>query len=93
MEIFPIEEYQDEPEPTDKDNSILPSFDHAPSKRGQKKQTTKHKKQPKAYITNKQYEEPTGERKARIVPGTTVREHIRKQPCLEKKIAPSVIAT
>ena len=30
--------YHDQPEPTDKDNSsMLPSFDHAPSKRRQEK--------------------------------------------------------
>ena len=33
---------------------MLPSFDHAPNKIRQKKQLTKHNKQPKAYITNKQ---------------------------------------
>ena len=35
---------------------MLPSFYHAPSKRRQKKQSTKHNKQPEAYITNYQYE-------------------------------------
>ena len=37
FEILPIEECQDKPEPTDEDNSTLPSFYHAPSKRRQKK--------------------------------------------------------
>ena len=37
---------------------MSPSFDHAPSKRRQKKQLTKHRKQPEAYVTNEQYEEP-----------------------------------
>ena len=69
FEILPIEECQDKPEPTDEDNSTLPSFYHAPSKRRQKKQSTKHNKQPQAYITNEQYEEPLELRKARIVPG------------------------
>ena len=70
FEILPIEECQDKPEPTDEDNSMLPSFYHVPSKRRQKKQSTKHNKQPEAYITNEKYEEPLVEqRKARIVPG------------------------
>ena len=37
---------------------MSPSFDHAPSKRRQKKQLTKHRKQAEAYVTNEQYEEP-----------------------------------
>ena len=37
FETLPIEEYQDKPEPTDNDNSMLTSFDHATSKRRQKK--------------------------------------------------------
>ena len=56
FEILPIEECQDKPKPTDEENSMLPSFYHAPSKRRQKKQSTKHNKQPEAYITNYQYE-------------------------------------
>ena len=48
---------------------MLPSFYHAPSKRRKKKQSTKHSKQPKAYITHKQYEEPLEQRKACIVLG------------------------
>ena len=51
-------------EPNDEVNSVSPSFDHAPSKRRQKKQSTKHNKQPEAYITN---EQPIKQRKARIV--------------------------
>ena len=43
---------------------MSPSFDHAPSKRRQKKQLTKHSKWPEAYIINKQYEEPLEQRKA-----------------------------
>ena len=35
---------------------MLPSFDHANSKRRQKKQSTKHQQQPEVYITNDQYE-------------------------------------
>ena len=34
-----------------------------------KKQLTKHNKQPEAYITNEQFEEPLDQKKARIVPG------------------------
>ena len=30
---LPIEECQDKPEPTNEDNSMLPSFDHATSKK------------------------------------------------------------
>ena len=45
------------------------SFDHTSSKRRQKKQSPKHNKQPEAYITNNQYEEPLLQRKVRIVPG------------------------
>ena len=48
---------------------MSPSFDHAPSKRRQKKQSAKHNKQPEASITNEQYEEPLEQRKARVVPG------------------------
>ena len=48
---------------------MSPSFDHTPSKRRQKKQWPKHNKQPEAYITNNQYEEPLVQRKAHIVPG------------------------
>ena len=40
----------------------------SPSKRRQKKQATKYNKQPEAYITNEQYEEPLAQKKARIVP-------------------------
>ena len=45
------------------------SFDHTSSKRRQKKQSPKHNKQPEAYITNNQYEEPLVQKKAHIVPG------------------------
>ena len=31
FETLPIEEFQDKSEPTDEDNSMLPSFDHATS--------------------------------------------------------------
>ena len=47
---------------------MSPSSDHTPSKRRQKKQSAKHNKQPEAYITNNQYEEPLVQRKARIIP-------------------------
>ena len=47
---------------------MLPSFDHATSKRRQKKQLIKHNKQPEASITNEQYEEPLEQRKSRILP-------------------------
>ena len=47
---------------------MSPSFDHTTSKRRQKKQSTKHNKQPEANITNNQYE-PLAQRKARIIPG------------------------
>ena len=40
------------------DNSVPPSFDHAISTIKEKKQLTKHHKQPEAYITNNQCEEP-----------------------------------
>ena len=40
----------------------------SPSKRRQKKQAAKYNKQPEAYITNEQYEEPTEQRKVRIAP-------------------------
>ena len=65
-------------------------FDNAPSKGRQKKQSTKTNKQPEAYISNGQYEEPLEQRKARIVP---LGEHIRKQPSLERKFVSLVIAT
>ena len=69
FEILPIEECQEKPEPTDDENSMSPSFDYASSKRRQKKHSTKHNKQPEAYITSNQYEEPLVQRKALIVPG------------------------
>ena len=53
FEILPIEECRDKSEPADEDNSMLPSFDHATSKR-QKKLSTKHNKQAETYITNEQ---------------------------------------
>ena len=68
FEILPVEEFQDKPEPNDEEKSISPSFDHTTSKRRQKKQSTKHNKQPEANITNNQYE-PLAQRKARIIPG------------------------
>ena len=68
-EILSTEECQDKPEPTDEENSMSPSFDHTSSKKGQKKQSPKHNKQPEAYITNNQCEEPLVQRKARIVSG------------------------
>ena len=67
FEILPIEECQDKPEPNEK--SMSPSFDHTPSKRRQKKQSTTHNKKPEANITNNQYEEPLVQRKAHIVLG------------------------
>ena len=48
---------------------MSPSFDNTPSERRQKKKSTKHNKEPEAYITSNQYEEPLVQRKARIVPG------------------------
>ena len=69
FEILPIEECQDKPELNDEEKSMSPSFDHAPGKKRQKKQSTKHNKQPEANITNNQYEESLVQRKARIVPG------------------------
>ena len=48
---------------------MLPSFDHAANKRRQKKQSTKHNKQPEACITKEQYEESFEQKKTRIVPG------------------------
>ena len=48
---------------------MSPSSDHAPSKRRQKKQSTKHDIQPEAYITNKEYEKPLEQRKACVVLG------------------------
>ena len=46
---------------------MLPSSDYATNKRRQEKQSTN--KQPDAYITNEQYEEPFKQKKERIVPG------------------------
>ena len=51
------------------DNSMLPSFYHEPTKRRQKDQSTKHNKQPEAYITNKQNVELHEQRNARMAPG------------------------
>ena len=48
---------------------MLPSFDHAPSKRRQKKQLAKHNKQPEACSNNEQYEKPHEQNKAHTVPG------------------------
>ena len=48
---------------------MLHSFDCTPIKRTQKKQSTKHNKQPGANITNNQYEEPLVQKKAFKVPG------------------------
>ena len=59
FEILLIEECQGKQEPNDEENSVSPSFDHAPvAKRREEKQSTKHNKQPEAYITSEQYEEP-----------------------------------
>ena len=69
FEILLIEEFQDKPESNDDVKSMSPSFHHKPGKRRQKKQSTKHNKQPEANITNNQYEELLAQRKARIVPG------------------------
>ena len=66
FEILPIEECQ---EPNDEEKSTLLSFDRTPIKRRQKKQSTKHNKQPGTNITNNQYEEPLVQKKACIVPG------------------------
>ena len=48
---------------------MIPSLYHATSKRRQKKQSTKHQKQPDSYNPNNQYEEPLEQKKARTVPG------------------------
>ena len=69
FEIFPIEKYQDKPEPTDEENSMSTSFDHGPSKRRHKKPSINYNKKPEAYITNEQYEETLKQRKALIIPG------------------------
>ena len=42
FETLSTEECQVKPESNDDDNSLLPSFDHAASKRRRKKQSTKH---------------------------------------------------
>ena len=89
FEILVIEECQDKPEPIYEENSMSPSFDHTPSKRKQRKQSTKHSKQPEAYITNSQYEEPLVQRKARVVPGRRS-NHMWKQPSLERTFLSSV---
>ena len=39
-------------------------------KEDKKKQSPRHNKQPEAYITNNQYDEPLVQRKTRIVPGS-----------------------
>ena len=90
FESLPIEECQGKPEPTDEDISMLPSFDHATSKRRHKKQSIKHNKQSEAYITNEQYEETLEQKKARIVPGRRTYSEATK---LGKKFVSSVIAT
>ena len=69
FEILSIEEWKNKPEPNVEEKSMSPSFHHTPSKIKQKKQSTKHNKQPEANITNNQYEELLAQRKARIVPG------------------------
>ena len=51
FEILPIKECQDKPDPDNEENSMSPSFDHTPSKRRQKKQSTKHDKQPRLTST------------------------------------------
>ena len=48
FEILPIEECQDKQEPNDEENSMSSSFDYAPSKRRQKKQSIKYNKQSEA---------------------------------------------
>ena len=73
---------QDKLEFTVEEKSILPSFNHPISKRRQKEQSTKHHKQPEAYITNNQHEDPFQQNSSRMVPGK-----------LERKFASSVIAT
>ena len=60
---------QDKPKPTDEDYSMISLFDRAASKRTQKTLLTKRHKQPKAHITNYQYEESLEQRKALVVPG------------------------
>ena len=51
FEILPIEECQDKPETNGEGKSMSPSFDHTPSKRRQKKQSTKHNKQPRLTLS------------------------------------------
>ena len=61
------------------------------------RKSSQHKKQPDAYITNKQYEEPLEQWKSRIVGYVyhvyRVGEYILKQPRLERIFVSSVIAT
>ena len=47
----------------------VPLSYHAPSKRRQKEQSTKHNKQKEAYVTNEQYAEPLEQKNANIVSG------------------------
>ena len=78
FEILPIEECQDKLEPNDEDKSTLPSFDRTSIKRRQKKESTKHNKQPGANITNNQYEESLVQKKACKVPGRRTYEKATK---------------
>lgn len=55
-----------------------------------KKQPTKHQKQPEAYITNEQYEESSEQRKGRAVPVKRTYSEANK---FGKKILSLVIAT
>ena len=55
------------------------SFDYPSGKRRQKRGLTKRHKQPQAYITNNQQEEPLEQNKARIVLGKKTYAETTKQ--------------
>ena len=55
------------------------SFDYPSGKRRQKRELTKRHKQPQAYITNNQQEEPLQQNKARIVLGKKTYAETTKQ--------------
>lgn len=56
------------------------SFEYPSGKRRQKRELTKRHKQPQAYITKYQQEEPLEQNKARIVLGKRTYAETTKQP-------------
>ena len=90
FEILPIEECQDKPEPSDKENSMLPSFDHTPSKRRLKSSYLNTTNYQRLTLLTTNMKNPLHRGKYAYSTGYNI---FGSKPSLERKFVSSVIAT